>query len=156
MNKKLYVITWIILIARLFVACNVASNPASEPFADDSVNPSTPAHSSVESTQEWLERRLRESGKLKEGQHLKPHQIWRIVDQLENKIENRQLLKVISEHKDLLLEEGIPQQTITKVVKGFYHSKTNAFERIIQVLKKHKINIPTKDSTASMATRSPS
>lgn len=155
MCRKLYLITGIILIAELLVASIFASASASEPFADDPAIRSTTEHATLESTQEWLERRLRDVGKLKEGQHLKPHQIWRIVDQLENKIENRSLLKVINERKDLLLSEGVPEQTITKVVRGIYHSKTSSFERIVQILKKKNIDIPTKDSatTTSMAAK---
>jgi hypothetical protein len=94
MNKKIYIITGIILSAKLLITSLFASGSASEPFADDSVNPSTQRNATSESTQEWLERRLREVGKLKEGQHLKPHQIWRIVDQLEKKVEKRQRASV--------------------------------------------------------------
>lgn len=147
MSKKLFVITGIILIAELLVASIFAS--ASEPFADDPANRSKSEHSASESTQEWLERRLREVGKLKEGQHLKPHQIWRIVDQLEKKVEKRALLKVTEDNTELLLREGIPKQTITKVVNGVYNSKTSSFEKIIQVLTTNNIALPTKTSAAT-------
>ena len=90
MRNKIYIITGVILSTKFLIASIFASGSASEPFADDSVNPSTPQHSTSESTQAWLERRLREVGKLAVGQHLKPHQIWRILDQLDNKVEKRQ------------------------------------------------------------------
>lgn len=146
MSKKLYVITGIILIAKLCIACNDASSSATEPLSQNAVNPSSQVHATVESPQEWLERRLREVGKLKEGQHLKPHQVWQLVDQLTVIVENRLLFTVIRENKQLLLNEGISEHTINKALRGLLHSKTSSFQRIVHVLKKHNIDIPSKDS----------
>lgn len=152
MRKKLHYTTGIILTQTFLIASTFASELAREPFADEAVNSSDSQHSTSKSTQEWMERGLRDAGKLKNGQHLKPHQIWRIVDQLERKVENREFFKLIKENEELLIKKGIPKQTITKVLRGVYHSKTSSFEKIEKILRENNIFISKKDLEAVTST----
>lgn len=80
------------LFVQTLVASEFTSN-ASDPFceADKAVATSTDQQIvskkplpllPEESTAEWIERNLRVVGKLKEGEHLLPHEIWRITDKL--------------------------------------------------------------------------
>jgi hypothetical protein len=44
-------------------------------------------------TQAFLEQMLREEGALKPGQHLAPHEVWRIADFLKARIKARRVLQ---------------------------------------------------------------
>lgn len=47
----------------------------------------------VWNTQDFLENMLREQGALKPGQHLAPHEVWRLADFLKARINARRVLK---------------------------------------------------------------
>lgn len=81
-----------------FVTVSIVSNV----YGSDKLEPLTTGNEPISqsgqtevawNTQAFLEKMLREEGALKPGQHLAPHEVWRLADFLNSRIKARRVFQ---------------------------------------------------------------
>jgi hypothetical protein len=94
MNRKIFHLSILLCATPNMMASEITEGNEPYPYQASPSSTSTSTPISVDlSTKEWIEAILRQEGELEEGEHLAPHEVWRIADEINKRAEEEERLQ---------------------------------------------------------------